>query len=250
MKSAIGAHPMAPGRRTRAATTTWVELRSEVMARISHGIYPNGKLIPTEKELALEFGCARATVNRALTSLAERGVLDRKRRVGTRVALDVDALGNTRHVQSARDIVERSGKRFSFDFLGRTDRAAPRDVQDRLFATAPTDIIETRMLYYADGKLFCTEQRWHDSAALPLLATAMQDGHPATEWLAANVPLSHVEYHVSACTAGATETDAVLGCDPAAPVLQYETCLWVGKDPVSFARYVLQPGVSVPTTLN
>ena len=50
-------------------------------------IWKPGELIPNEADLAIEFGCARATVNRALRALAETGILDRRRKAGTRVAL-------------------------------------------------------------------------------------------------------------------------------------------------------------------
>lgn len=55
-----------------------------MLNRIRNGTWPEGGLIPTEAELAAEFGCARAT-NRALQALAQSGVLERRRKVGTRV---------------------------------------------------------------------------------------------------------------------------------------------------------------------
>ena len=44
-----------------------------------------GEFIPNEADLALELGCARTTVNRALRAVAETGLLDRRRKVGTKV---------------------------------------------------------------------------------------------------------------------------------------------------------------------
>ncbi|MEM1005157.1 MAG: GntR family transcriptional regulator, partial [Pseudomonadota bacterium] len=55
------------------------------MNRIQSRIWPQGSLLPTELELAAEFGCARATVNRALRELADQGIVTRKRKGGTRV---------------------------------------------------------------------------------------------------------------------------------------------------------------------
>lgn len=74
--------PMGPAGSGRSVVT-WAGIRGVIMDRISNGTYPPGTLIPTEQQFAAEFGSARATVNRALTSLAERGVLERRRRVGT-----------------------------------------------------------------------------------------------------------------------------------------------------------------------
>ena len=64
---------------------TWQFVQEDVLARIQNGTWPAGELIPTETELAAEYGCARATVNRALQVLADSGILERRRKVGTRV---------------------------------------------------------------------------------------------------------------------------------------------------------------------
>ena len=66
---------------------TWQFVQEDVLARIQNGTWPAGELIPTETELAAEYGCARATVNRALQVLADSGILERRRKVGTRVVV-------------------------------------------------------------------------------------------------------------------------------------------------------------------
>jgi GntR family transcriptional regulator, histidine utilization repressor len=59
-------------------TLGWEDIRAEVLRRIRARDWPPGGLIPGEEALAEEFGVARATVNRALTALAEAGVIERK----------------------------------------------------------------------------------------------------------------------------------------------------------------------------
>ena len=56
----------------------WQSVQDEVLRRIHAREWPPGALIPNEADLAIEFGCARSTVNRALRSLAESGWLDRQ----------------------------------------------------------------------------------------------------------------------------------------------------------------------------
>ncbi|MEX5438517.1 GntR family transcriptional regulator, partial [Enterobacter hormaechei] len=63
----------------------WQRIRDVMMERIRARHYAPGALIPNEADLAAEFGCARATVNRALQELAGAGFLDRRRKAGTRV---------------------------------------------------------------------------------------------------------------------------------------------------------------------
>ncbi|MEZ5893747.1 MAG: GntR family transcriptional regulator [Parvularculaceae bacterium] len=60
-------------------------IREAICERISSGEWALGALMPGEADFADEYDCARATVNRALQSLAEDGLIERKRRAGTRV---------------------------------------------------------------------------------------------------------------------------------------------------------------------
>jgi DNA-binding GntR family transcriptional regulator len=53
--------------------------------RVIEGIYPLGSLIPTEIELAAEFGTSRFTIREALRYLREHGYVERRQGVGTRV---------------------------------------------------------------------------------------------------------------------------------------------------------------------
>src|SRR5690606_38596219 len=69
-----------------AVSLGWEDLRETIGARIRAREWPPGALIPAEAQLAADYGVARATVNRALQSLAEDGVIERRKRAGTRVA--------------------------------------------------------------------------------------------------------------------------------------------------------------------
>src|SRR5690606_25245128 len=72
---------------TETDTNSWRGVHEELLRRINEREWPPGSAIPNEADLAAEFGCARTTVNRAMRELAEAGLIDRKRRAGTRVTL-------------------------------------------------------------------------------------------------------------------------------------------------------------------
>ncbi len=58
-----------------------------ILARLIHqGLLPPGTLLPREPDLAARLGLSRQTVNHALTRLARRGLLVRRRGIGTFVA--------------------------------------------------------------------------------------------------------------------------------------------------------------------
>lgn len=63
----------------------YVQIQRALEDRIVSGGYPVGDLIPTEVELMQEFMTSRSTVREALRQLSNRGYVDRRKGVGTRV---------------------------------------------------------------------------------------------------------------------------------------------------------------------
>src|ERR1700730_11979552 len=61
-------------------------IHSDIEHRIRSGAWRPGYRIPVERELMAEYGCARATVNKAVSKLAAAGLIDRRRRAGSFVA--------------------------------------------------------------------------------------------------------------------------------------------------------------------
>ncbi len=71
-----------PGSRT----PLYEQLEDALRSRIESGTLPPGSALPPEPELAERLGVSRQTVNQALTGLARRGAVTRRRGVGTFVA--------------------------------------------------------------------------------------------------------------------------------------------------------------------
>ena len=69
------------------------DVKTFVLNEIRQGRWRPGDLIPKEQELATRFNCARMTAHRALRELAEEGVVERRRRSGTRVDQFLPPLG-------------------------------------------------------------------------------------------------------------------------------------------------------------
>ena len=58
----------------------------DLEANIRSGAWPPGFRIPFEHELTAQYGCARATVNKAVSALVAAGLIERRRRAGSFVA--------------------------------------------------------------------------------------------------------------------------------------------------------------------
>ncbi len=63
----------------------YVGLLEEMRERFERGAYPVGSLLPTEDELCIEFDVSRYTLREALRLLERQGLIQRRRRAGTRV---------------------------------------------------------------------------------------------------------------------------------------------------------------------
>lgn len=69
-------------------TTRYAQI-SETLARdIAQGLYPIGSVLPTELDLAKQFGVSRSTIRAAMHELQTLGLVSRKKSAGTRVEAD------------------------------------------------------------------------------------------------------------------------------------------------------------------
>jgi len=220
--------------------TGFQDVRDEVMRRIEGRVWDQGALLPTEAELAEEFGCARATVNRALRELAERGVIDRKRKSGTRVAT-LPVRQAKLEIATARRLVEERNASYRYALVSRQMQPAPGWLASQMQLPPATEVLHLEAMHYADGQPFHFEDRWINIAAVPGSAEADYAQTPPGEWLLAAVPFSNAEVSFSATSADAALAE-YLACAPGAALFQMERATWFQDAPVTFARMTFQQG--------
>ena len=66
----------------------YAQIQRSLEQRLIDGVYPIGSLMPSEQELSHEFNSSRTTIREALRYLRERGYVERRQGVGTRVISD------------------------------------------------------------------------------------------------------------------------------------------------------------------
>ncbi len=115
------------------------------------GVFSSGRL-PTEADLARELGVSRTTVRAALQTLAEDGIVSRRRRHGTVVnehmlhgSLPLNRL------LSFRELVEQSGYVASVDPLVRRQEVPPEGVAAALAVASDEQCLVIERLLRADG---------------------------------------------------------------------------------------------------
>lgn len=172
--------------------TTFREVMAAITQRITEGPWGPGTLIPTETELAEEFGCSRTTMNRALREISGLGLLDRKRKAGTRVRMAPIRQARF-ELPLVRNEVEAAGAEYRYQLINRAVLAAPDWLRARMDLGPDSPVLHIQCLHFADGKAFQLEDRWINALALPqALAEDFATIGP-NEWLIATVPYSEVE---------------------------------------------------------
>lgn len=225
--------------------TGWQAIEAEVLRRIHARDWPPGSAIPHEAALAAEFGVARATVNRALRSLATAGWLDRRRKAGSRVALH-PVRKATLSIPVLRAEVTALGRTYDHRLLSRITAPAPSEVTQALALPPETPLWHLTALHLADAAPYAAEDRWVNPAAVPGFAAAALDQTSANEWLVQNAPFTHGDYAITAAVASAASS---LLAPPGAAVLTVTRTTWDGDRPITWVRLTFAPGHQIRAAL-
>ena len=221
------------------ARTGWREVRRTVRERIAAGIWKQGGTIPNEVDLAAEFGCARATVNRALRELAEEGLLDRRRRLGTRV-VKAPALNARFKIPVIAKEIEARGARPGYRLLSRREEVPPEDVRRAMeLGRGGAPLLHLLALYSADDAPFMYEDRWIDPRMFPAVRDADFTAVGANEWLVQHAPFDHGALVFRSAPASRREAE-MLGLAEGAPVCIVERVTWSRADHPSALTHVRQ----------
>lgn len=217
-------------------------IRAAIRARIVAGEWQLGELIPGEADFAQEYGCSRTTVNRALQALAEEGMVERKRKGGTRVRPLPLPQAQLR-IPLLREQVEESGRAYRCDTIVRRIARPPQSAAERL-GTGETDAAYLETLHFADECPFAFETRWISLAAVPQFAEAELGELSANEWLVRTVPFTRGEVALSAATAG-ERIAGLLDTQQGAALFTMDRTTWLEDRPVTTMRLHYTPGYTL-----
>ena len=214
-------------------------IREDLEARIMSGAWPPGHRIPFEHELMAEYGCSRMTVNKVLSVLAANGLITRRRRAGSVVAVP----STERAVLEIQDFAleaARAGAVYRFEILQRV--VAPLDAgsAQRLSLPEGTEVLCVTTLHRTDDIPGAFEHRVINLAAVPEARTEAFAIHPPGTWLLRRVPWTDAEHVIRAVSAdGATARR--LGIEAGDACLMLERRTWQAGVVITEAR-ITYPG--------
>jgi GntR family histidine utilization transcriptional repressor len=171
---------------------------ADLEGRILSGELTPGDRIPFEHELTSRYGCSRATVSKALSELAGRGLVRRRRRAGTFVA-QPKAHAAFLAIPDLRAEVTERGQVYEYRLIHRTERA-PVDPSDAELA-AGGRLLELTCLHSADSTPLALEHRLIALAAAPQAETVDFQSIPPGSWLLDYEPWTQAENRIGAIEA-------------------------------------------------
>jgi GntR family histidine utilization transcriptional repressor len=219
---------------------TYKEVKSDILAKIVKGEWGPGELVPNEVDLATVYKCARATVNRAMRELADDGLIERRRKAGTRVRM-VPVRQARFNIPIVRDEIKNKGGSYRYSLVKRSVEIAPDWLRARLQLPDDGKVLHLICMHYADGTPYEHEDRWINLTALPKAEDADFKDCGPSEWLVSTIPFSEVEINLSAGLADQNLSD-YLACSVGDPVFNIERSTWWETEAVTYVRLSYRPG--------
>ena len=218
----------------KSAVSLHQQIMSEIEERILSGDWRPGHRIPFEHELTVRFNCSRMTVSKALTQLANAGLIERRRKAGSFVALP-HSRSAVLEIQNIEAEVLALALPYRFEIIACRARKTTR-AENAMAELAPgAKILDLTCLHLAGLRPFCLEQRLINLEAVPDASQeAFADIAPGT-WLVQRVPWSAAEHRIKAVAADAAQT-RLLKISGGAACLVIERRTWSADKPITFVR--------------
>lgn len=143
---------MSPLRR-RAAAPLYSQIEEALLERLRRDYRP-GQLLPTQKELAREFGASLITVKRALDEIARKGYLESTRGRGT-VVVRPPVQDDRREISSWTDAMTGLGRQPRTAWCRVSTRVPPAEVARALGLKARERTAVVERLRTLDGEPVC-----------------------------------------------------------------------------------------------
>nr|WP_313896610.1 GntR family transcriptional regulator [Streptomyces sp. GC420] len=214
----------------------YYQLAQQLEAAIEHGALAPGSLLGNEIELAGRLGLSRPTVRQAIQSLVDKGLLVRRRGVGTQVVHS--QVRRPLELSSLYDDLETSGQSPTTRVLCNETRPATPEVAAALQVAEGSEVVALERLRMTHGQPVAYMCNF-----LPASLLALDDGKLEETGLyrmlrAAGITLHSARQSVGARSAGAREAERLGEADGAALLTMQRTAYDDTGRPVEFGTHI------------
>lgn len=218
---------------------SWRDIRDHIHGQILDLTYRPGDKLPRDEDIARTLECARSTVHRAMRSLAEDGLIERRRKGGTTVRRDPVAR-TTLDIPIARAEVEARGQTYHHHLIGAEKEVAPPSVAARFGPDMAGSLLRIRALHLANGRPFMLEDRWVSLVTVPEMLSVNLGRISANEWLVHNRPFDRCDVQIFADRITDSEAQ-VMEVQAGGALLVLERMTFIDGAPITFVRVLHAP---------
>jgi len=212
----------------------YLEIQRDLQGRIASGQWVPGSRVPPEHELQAQYRCSRMTVNKALSALAKAGLIVRRRRSGSFVAMP-RSQETILNIQDIKAEILSKGKTYRFEILNRQARAMTTDDALQLRVTPGGRVLALSVRHFANEHPFVVEDRLMNLAIVPGAADEPFADSPPGTWLLDVVPWTNAEHVIHAELAD-LRIAALLGVPRKSACLVIERRTWQGDATITWVR--------------
>lgn len=137
----------------------FLQLRDEIMS----GRRAHGDTMPTEAELCDQYAVSRITARRALAELSASGLVERRRRTGTRVIFQSPTRPLEADVDQAVEALVAFGRQTEVRLIGLDEAPAAPDIRSLLDLPPDAAIVHAQRLRSLDGEPLGLVSSWMPS---------------------------------------------------------------------------------------
>ena len=208
-------------------------IRQHIVNMIESGRWPQYSKVPSENDLATQFGVSRMTARRALQELAQAGILRRSRGRGTFVA-PFKSQASVLTIRNIADEIAEQGGCHRSEVLQLQPCPASPEVAEALALDVGQQVFSSLICHYRDGCPIQLEQRYVHPALVPDYLHqdfSLQTPH---EYLSQVAPLTRARHWIEAVLAPAAVCNW-LDIAPTQPCLLVRRLTRSRQGAVSFA---------------
>jgi GntR family transcriptional regulator, histidine utilization repressor len=206
-----------------AQSPPYAQVKDYVLKQIQGGAWLEGEMIPSESQLAEQFGLSRMTINRALRELTADQILHRVQGTGTFVALRKYESTVVEIRSLAHEIADRGHQHRAVVFTHNKERSS--DAVRALFERKHNELFHSIIVHYENGAPIQVEDRYVNPALFPQYLAQDFTQQTPNEYLTHVAPIERVEFRIEALMPD-NETITRLVMTPNEPCLVLNRRTW------------------------
>lgn len=221
----------------------WFDIKEEIHAKILNKTYPPGEKLPKDSDMAIEYNCARTTIQRAMRELAQLGIVERRRKGGTFVS-------QNRKAQAIIDIpiihheVESMNGTYKYQMLYKNIEPVPEFIEERWNMKSPKDVLHIQCIHMSDDTPYIYEDRWINTTVTPQILDVNLNTQSANEWLVKNCPYNEARVKIYAINAD-KELAKKLKINVNEAIIVINRTTWINNIPITTVRLFTKPGYEI-----